>query len=428
MLTGDNGILNRAAEAKEKTEDEGTKEQVQLQVLGGFEEGASLNLKTLKTNLESIGAKVIADDFPVTAILNHKSYKIDASGNVEMQEIADRTGINIGDYIDFKPDTDFDEEGNPVQKTYSKEYLTEEYTGDVPKYKKNTEDLTQDPIKWRILKKYEDGSIKIVGDVTSQFFRFWDATGYNNAVWILNDICEQLYSKKSVGIKARSISIEDFEDDDYYVSATQGNWRVARDNYISEKITTLKNELDELEDGSNYIEAVNTQNNTVTYKKACSHYTNLYAYENGSGIDTTNVKTNGISQNDKFAKRREELDKTTRYDATKQANSNLTVTQTQYDIPINEANYGDAYNVLKGDAFWLASRTVQCNSDKALFGLYRIMRTNMELVKSVSSDLKIRTQTQARVRPVVILSPNVKITPSETASSADGIPHQITKY
>ena len=423
-------MLKRAAEAKEKSETEGTKEQVQLQVLGSFEEGASLNLKTLKTNLESIGAKVIADDFPVTAILNHKSYKIDAGGNVEMQENADRNGINVGDYINFEPDADQDAEGNPVQKTYSKEYLTEEYTGDLtdPKKRMNTVDLTQDPIKWRILKKYEDGSIKIVGDVTSKSFRFWDATGYNNAVWILNDICEQLYSKKSVGIKARSISLEDFEDDDYYVSATQGNWRVARDNYISEKIATLKNELDELEDGSNYIEAVNIQNNTVTYKKAYSHYTNLYAYENGSGIDTINIKTNGISQNDKFAKSREELDKTIGHNATKQANNYLTVTQTQYDIPINEANYGEAYNVLKGSAFWLASRAVQCDSNIAEFGLYKIMNNSMQFVKSISSDLNTRTQTQAKVRPVVILGPNVKITPSETASSADGTPHQITKY
>lgn len=426
MLTGDNSILKRAGEAKEKTEIAETKEQVQIQVLGSFEEGANLNLKALKTNLESIGAKVIADNFPVTAILNHKSYKIDASGNVEMQENADRTGINVGDYINFEPDTDQDAEGNPIAKTYSKDFLVSKYTG-ISNSSWNYEDLVQNTLKWQVLKKYEDGSIKIVGTETSQLVGFFDAVAYNNAVWILNDICEKLYSKKSAGIIARSISLEDFEDDDYYVSETKGNWRAARDNYIKGQIQTRKTELD---NESSYIQAVDTINNMVTYKKDYSYYPTLYAYEIGSGIDTTTIKINGITRSDGYATNRQSLEDFMNNNTSKQANNYLTVKYTGYEIDIDETNYGEAYKVLNGVAdywYWLASREVVCDSNRTKFGIYRVFDGFRFLCNLYNSN-NAMAYAKGSVRPIVTIGPNVKITPSETASSEDGIPHEITSY
>lgn len=37
------------------------------------------------------------------------------------------------------------------------------------------------------------------------------AVGYNNGVFLLNDICEKHYSNKELGVKARSINLEDIE-------------------------------------------------------------------------------------------------------------------------------------------------------------------------------------------------------------------------
>ena len=323
-------------------------------------------MQTLKTNLESIGAKVIADSFPVTAILNHKSYKIDANGNVQMQEMADRTGINVGDYIDFKPDTDYDNEGNSVAKKYPKEYLAGKYTGNTDS-SRNNEDLIQEKIKWQVLKIYEDGSLKLIGSSTDNKFQEQGTTGYNNFVWLLNDICEQLYSKKGAGITARNVNIEDFEDEDYYVSETKGNWRKAKDNYINEQITARKQELS---NGSNYIDDVDTINKTVTYKKEYSYYPYIYQYENGSGVDSKNVKVNGITQSDKFMTNREQLYKKNKDNLRKQANSYLTTKYTNYLIDINEQNYGDAYKLLKSESgYTLASRFVDCASKYAAFGV-----------------------------------------------------------
>ena len=387
MLSGDNSILKRAGDAKDNNKESGTKEQIQLQVLGSYDENAKLSLNKLKTNLQSIGATVIADNFPATAIINGLSYKIDNKGNVERQENADRAGINVGDYINFEPDTDYDEENHSKVKTYSKEYLSEKYTGNTES-QFNNEDLVQETLKWQVLKKYEDGSMKLIGTSTNNGVRVSGEIGYNNFVWLLNDICEQLYSKKSVGIIARNINIEDFEDDDFYVNENKGNWKKAKEDFINEKIRERKNEL---ENGSNFIEEVDTLNKTVTYKKDYSYYPDLYQYENGSGIDSKKVKTNGITQSDKFAINREGLYVSTDNNLKKQANNNLTTKHTNYTIDINEQNYGDAYKILKSEnGYTLASRFVDCRSNYAAFGMSMIYdEQRFFIARSFSSASRI---------------------------------------
>lgn len=58
MLTGDNGILQRAGQAKDMTEKEGAREQIGLEVLGALDKYGEVNLQTLKTKLAEINADV----------------------------------------------------------------------------------------------------------------------------------------------------------------------------------------------------------------------------------------------------------------------------------------------------------------------------------------------------------------------------------
>ena len=44
---------------------------------------------------------------------------------------------------------------------------------------------------------------------TSGSVRLYGAQGYNNAVYLLNELCSQLYSDSSKEITARSINIDD---------------------------------------------------------------------------------------------------------------------------------------------------------------------------------------------------------------------------
>ena len=57
-------------------------------------------------------------------------------------------------------------------------------------------------------------------------------------------------------------------------------------------------------------------------------------------------------------------------DSTSGTGSPLTVTQTYYNIPINDTNYGTAYSILaNGTPFWVAARFVRTDSSGAGFGL-----------------------------------------------------------
>ena len=84
MLTGDNGILTRAGEAKEKTNIEQLREQIQLEVLGSFEKNGDLVATKIKDNIENhiTGAIVDGTDFDLDVTVDGYIFSIDSSGNV----------------------------------------------------------------------------------------------------------------------------------------------------------------------------------------------------------------------------------------------------------------------------------------------------------------------------------------------------------
>ena len=86
MLTGQNGILNRAGEASEKTRKETAREQIQLEVIGTYDVTGNIDVATLKTNLETnLGADAtgVGITLPTGKIsLNGYDFMIDSNGNV----------------------------------------------------------------------------------------------------------------------------------------------------------------------------------------------------------------------------------------------------------------------------------------------------------------------------------------------------------
>ena len=85
-LTGDNGILTKAAQAKKDTERESAKERIQIEVMGSYGEDGTLDIDTLKSNLnKNIPEAVVeGDTFPITVTLDGQTFTIDASGKVEL--------------------------------------------------------------------------------------------------------------------------------------------------------------------------------------------------------------------------------------------------------------------------------------------------------------------------------------------------------
>ena len=85
MLSGDNGILQKATDAKIKTEKASEEEQIKIEVLGSYNKNGKLDLTTLKTNLGHIsGTTVTGNDFPLTVTYESgNTYIVTGEGNVK---------------------------------------------------------------------------------------------------------------------------------------------------------------------------------------------------------------------------------------------------------------------------------------------------------------------------------------------------------
>ena len=89
-LTGDNGILTRANEAKEVAEEAVAKEKVQMEVAGSFDEYGNFDMDKLKENLKKnlgLQAGDIKDngDGSITVTVDGYEVTVDSNGNVKVE-------------------------------------------------------------------------------------------------------------------------------------------------------------------------------------------------------------------------------------------------------------------------------------------------------------------------------------------------------
>ena len=303
----------------------------------------------------------------------------------------DRTGISVGDYIDYSPD-------ETAQTIYSKDKLLLAITGD----SRNSSDIIRDSLKWQVLKINEDGSMDIIGTPTNQTVCFGNTLGYNNGVYIMNDICKTLYSRS--GIVARNVNIEDFE---YWLEKTEKISK--RDNY--KQINT------------------NTQYNYQKKYESNKKYPYLYQYEKGAGINSDIVGNGTLGLSQTYTNENGYVNGLTTNASSEATEGKLTVTQSYWTASILEANFGEGAKALSSSInFWLSSRYVDCSSDSADFGLFMARVDISGIDMFYSSGIKSYNGIHPRLRPVVTLKSSVQIESSSTASSSTGTPHHIVQY
>ena len=348
MLTGQNGILTQAQNAKTTNENKSAEEKVKLSIMAARSQSETGALDADKliaeiTNNYGGTASKTNDGFPVNATVDGKTFIVNGDGNVGVPQ--DRTGLKVGDYINYKPDT---EEG----KTYS-------LLGAQSGYSSN-QTIAKEPLNWRILKIKDDGSIDIISDLTNNGVYFYGELGYNNGVYLLNDICKELYSNTSKGVTARSVNLKDMED-----WLTEGG-KAARAKYNN---------------------GTATYGETKTYKDSYSYAPNAYNSEEDENSSHYTSPTTETS--------------------TKLGT--LNAKQTYYNIPINETNYGEGAKVLSNsNYYWVAARYIICDSSSAIFGLryaYTSIRGNLMFY----SDNAYSYRNANRVRAVVSLGSSVQI-------------------
>ena len=158
MLTGQNGILNRAADAKEKTEVAQKDEEEKMQ---GYE-----------------------------SVIDQYTGKIPE-------------GLKVGSTVTYSPSGTYN---------WQAKYCSSEKT-------EGTDDVTLNSAsgqsynitEWKVL-SIENGKVELVPtNPTEGTVYLGQAQGYNNGVKLLNDACSSLYGNTSKGITARSLNIEDIE-------------------------------------------------------------------------------------------------------------------------------------------------------------------------------------------------------------------------
>ena len=109
-LTGDNGILTKAGDAKTQTEQAKEDENLKIAIAGSYGTDGKLNLKDLKDNLENQGINYDKNNtgFPLEVTVNGEKKKIDENGNVtvKLESVADsKTKGTVFDDVTTLEDT-----------------------------------------------------------------------------------------------------------------------------------------------------------------------------------------------------------------------------------------------------------------------------------------------------------------------------------
>lgn len=123
--------------------------------MGSFDNGANLNLTQLKNNLQSIGATVEGDNFPIKATLNKLSYTINADGSIGEREWTIAWVYKNSNWSNpyFKDQS--------LKNNFDFSYEYEDYSEDID----TTYDLSSenDITGQFVVKLYSDGELEITG-------------------------------------------------------------------------------------------------------------------------------------------------------------------------------------------------------------------------------------------------------------------------
>ena len=283
------------------------------------------------------------------------------------------TKVKIGDYVNYTYDTV--STGYPLAKAYSGSYTSDQT-------------ITQSAgLQWRVMGVSDSGELELISDKpTSKVVGFMGATGYNNGVFLLNDICKSQYSNSSLGIEARSLTIEDIEE------RFSDAGKSARDGYT--------NSYSGIQYGK-----------TKTYGSGDNMYPTLYAEEANSGV-AGSIREGGIGGSDPFYKNKESLSVSSTSKST--ASGNLMTTQTSYYWSSTPASYFDNETfrnmIFRTEtSYWLASRYVKCISSRAGFGLRYVKSASLSVDDLFYSNNSSHINYHS-LCPVVSLKSNISLT------------------
>ena len=124
MLTGQNGILTQANNAKTSTANKSAEEKVKLAVMAARSqsEDASLDLEKLTTEVTTnYGGQGEGGAFPVTVTIDGKSFTVDSDGNVELAGSKPQASkVKVGDFVNYSAGNWTDADMTKIQNSGAK--------------------------------------------------------------------------------------------------------------------------------------------------------------------------------------------------------------------------------------------------------------------------------------------------------------------
>ena len=320
--------------------------------------------------------------FTITGTVGGKTYLLEYTVTVNQYKVKTP---QVGDIVSYTPNT--------PSTGYDLSTAKSGYDN------AQTIDGTYDPTTWKIMEVDESGNVTKLLGIGAKKVTFKGSTGYNNGVYLLNDICKSRYGNASLGATARSLNIEDIE------------------LRMNSKGIAARNKLGPTQYGI-----------TRKYTGSNAKYPAIYAQEKYSGVDVSDVadgtqiitgsvdataqarmNPNGKSGSDDIYTTLPEISETTGPSKT-----NLTCTQTCYYMSSPSSYFDDSnfYSMTLGSGanFWLASRYVDCisGSPYAYFGL-RYVDSSFLGCDGLFYSNGTNVSCNYRLAPVVSLGSGVQI-------------------
>ncbi len=378
MLSGDNGILQRTTTAKQNTERAEIVENARLDILAKLSEkkGENLTENELEEILISPYYKTQGSLSSEENILERTLTSKDGKYTIPVSEIYSGNFIDditqierdfeVGDYVNYTP--------APTQSSYTFNSSYTGYDSDITVSAENEDD----GLHWRVL-NINDDTVDLISSrpltTTGVFFK--GAQGYNNGVYLLNEICNKLYSNASLEATARSINIEDI----------QGHL-IDKNLYMNQE----KDQLNAFGGKSGKIKYGDTFEYTSTIE-----YPIRWKSDNGTGgeslsgnnliTDTTTEQKSGISVKQTF----------------------WTAERSTMQLAFNNNIYYELFFYPSSNpAYWVASRSVHCDKSRANFGLRYVSNGETDVISAyILFDSLTNTNAYGRsIVPIVSLSTN----------------------
>ena len=272
-LTGPNGVLSRATEAKEKTEKAKFEEIVRLEILANVQEDGSINISQLKSNLKNNQNYTITENIPensFTVTDGQYSLIVLSDGSIQMNDeekpievnLSTKKSIWIGDSImaGYKVDGDsINNKGFPeyykeltkATNTFNASFGGSTISDNTPRREGNTDPVTLKEIIEFIQKNAESVNIKF----DEIDFMVLEGGG-NDCIFYENQTLDKSY-RKEVGTATDTISdtvVNDFREVIQMIKNTFPKAKILFVNPIDYDEISFINYLFDYTGGNKYLE------------------------------------------------------------------------------------------------------------------------------------------------------------------------------